>query len=246
MKNYRKIPNPITGKMQRVLSDEYIKLIDDIADAISKKHTQNTDIALRTDKLTVDESGNTNVVGKLTFAELEALTSIWNYCEYLPAISLSPGGSGATQITPSINTIGGYRLDAETEYLYFSGRICNPWDEISDIEIQVTFEVNTDNSGGADADTIDLSLLAYYKGSGELINKTQTVETVTVVGKSAQYKQFIATFYIDYDKVDNVVQIGDIFALRLNLETDTSEVDNVIINFIRIMYKTKYPQLRIL
>ena len=34
-------------------------------DAISKKHIQNTDIALRTDKLTIDATGNTTVVGEL-------------------------------------------------------------------------------------------------------------------------------------------------------------------------------------
>jgi len=106
----------------------------------------------------------------------------------------------------------------------------------------VVFEVNVDNTAGADTDTVDLALLTYYKGDGETSNKTQTVEVATTVGQSARYKQFTATFTIDWDLTDNVVQVGDIFAFRLNLETDTSEVDNVIINFVRFYYQTKMPQ----
>jgi len=37
----------------------------DVDDAVSKKHPQNTDIALRTDKLTVDTNGHTTIVGEL-------------------------------------------------------------------------------------------------------------------------------------------------------------------------------------
>jgi len=48
MSTYRTILNPHTGRHQKVLDDDYIKTIDDIADAISKKHTQNTDEYLNT------------------------------------------------------------------------------------------------------------------------------------------------------------------------------------------------------
>lgn len=39
--------------------------IAELKDAVDKKHSQNTDIALRTDKLTVDASGHTAVAGEL-------------------------------------------------------------------------------------------------------------------------------------------------------------------------------------
>jgi len=216
-----------------------------LEDAVDKKHSQNTDVALRTDKLTVDASGNTEIVGKLTFADLEALTSIWYYCKYMDAINLASGGSGATQVMPTANTLGGYQLDSATEYLYFNAKICNHWDEASDIEVRVTFEVNIDNSGGEDTDTVDLGLLAYYKGTEEIVNKSQILEIATVVGKSAQYKQFTAVFNIDYDKVDNIIEVGDKLAIRLNLETDTSEVANITINFVTISYKIKSPQVKV-
>jgi len=175
-------------------------------------------------------------------APIRTSASEWYYCKYIDAMNLSSGGSGATQVTPDANTIGGYQLDAATEYLYFNGIVRSNWDGASDLKVDVVFEVNVDNTAGADTDTVDLALLTYYKGDGETSNKTQTVEVATTVGQSARYKQFTATFTIDWDLTDNVVQVGDIFAFRLNLETDTSEVDNVIINFVRFYYQTKMPQ----
>ena len=98
--------------------------------------------------------------------------------------------------------------------------------------------MNVDNTVGNVADTVDISMLSYYKGSGETANKTHTVEVATTVGQSAQFKQFSATFVIDYDLVDHVVQVDDVITFRLNLETDTSEVDNIIINHATLKYRT--------
>jgi len=51
--------------LNKALLDTYTQLEIDLADAVDKKHSQNTDVALRTDKLTVDASGNTEIVGEL-------------------------------------------------------------------------------------------------------------------------------------------------------------------------------------
>jgi len=47
-------------------------------------------------------------------------------------------------------------------------------------------------------------------------------------------------FVINWDKVDNVVEVGDIVHVHLNLETDTSEVDDIIINNIAFHYNTTH------
>ena len=190
-----------------------------------------------------------DIVTPVSFVDLygayRAINSVWWRCRWLDAFAVSPGGSGATWTAPDSNTLGGYQLDAATEYLYFDARICDDWDGSSDIIVMVTFEVNVDNTGGDPADTVDLSLLCYYKGDAETANKTQTVEVAKTVGQSPQYKQFTTEFTVDYDAVSNVVDSDDIISFRLNLETDTSEVDNVIINFIGIRYRTAKVSMEI-
>ena len=171
---------------------------------------------------------------------IRGTTSLWWYAKCLEAVRVAPGASGATFTPPNANTLGGYQFDVITEYLYFGCHIHTCWGATSDLEVIVTFEVNVDNTAGNVADTVDLSLLCYYKGDAETVNKTQTVEVATTVGQSPQFKQFVATFTIDYDLVVNVVQIGDVLTFRLNLETDTSEVDDVIINHFIIRYKTAH------
>lgn len=169
---------------------------------------------------------------------ISGATSLWWYTKCLEAINVSPGASGATFTPPDANTLGGYQLDVATEYLYWGCHVHTHWDAASDLETKITFEVNVDNTEGGDGDTVDLVVVCNYKGDAETAIKTQTIEVATVVGKSAQFKQFVATFTLNYDLVDHVVQVGDKIAFRVNLETDTSEVDDVIINHIIFRYKT--------
>lgn len=161
--------------------------------------------------------------------------------QHVEIASLDPGASGATWIDVSADTLGGWRLDADTEILEFRADACDDWNSISDIEIKIAFEVNVDNSGGGDADTVDLKIVASYKGShnGDLTCKTQTVEIVNVVGKSAQYKSFVTTISLAYDAVGNLIDKGDKITCKLNLETDTSEVDNIIVNHVHVKYNLK-------
>ena len=173
-----------------------------------------------------------------TSKKIHGTSSLWWYIKYVDAFTITPGGSGAQLITPDANTLGGYQLDADTEKLYFNAHIFDNWDASSDLELVVVFEVNVDNTAGADTDTVDLKVVSYYKGDGETTNKTQTTEVATTVGKSPQYKQFTATFTIDYDATDNVVEVGDTISFILNLETDTSEVDNIIVNSAIFRYRS--------
>jgi hypothetical protein len=172
---------------------------------------------------------------------IRASSAVYWYCKYMDAQSLAPGASGAIWTTPDANTLGGWQLDAYTENLYFDAAIESNWDAASDLEVEITFEVNIDNTGSGSAvgDTVDLQLITYYKGNEEIVNKTQTLEEAIVVGQSAQYKQFRCIFTIDYDLVDNIIDALDRISFILNLETDTSEVDNVIINHSLLRYKTK-------
>ena len=152
----------------------------------------------------------------------------------------NPGASGAVWTAPNANTAGGYQLDAATEVLYFDTDVHSDWDGTTDLTVEVSFEVNVDNTGGGAGDTVDLKLVCYYKAVGDTATKTQTQEVATVVGASAQYKAFKATFTINFDEVGNVVEAGDKIHFILNLETDTSEVDNIIINHASFYYRTTH------
>lgn len=158
--------------------------------------------------------------------------------QHTEVFSLDPAAAGATFVAPDANTLGGFQLDADTEFLYFSGYVRSNWDAATDLEVLCTFEVNVNNGAGGGGDTVDLSLSCWYKGDAETANKTQVIEVAEVVGQSAQYKQFTTTFTINHDLVDHVVQVGDKLSFRLHLETDTSEVDDIIINTCYPRYKT--------
>jgi hypothetical protein len=157
-------------------------------------------------------------------------------CQYIDASKAGVFG-GATATEPNGSTLGGYRLNASSEELYFHASVCNNWDAASDLKFVVYWEVNIDNSGGNVGDTVDIRCRTYIKGEGDITPKLQTLEESTVVGQSAQYKQFKTIFTIDYDDGTNPVDVGDVICFFVNLETDTSEIDDIIINMCRFSYK---------
>ena len=178
--------------------------------------------------------------GLTTVDSIKTSTSIWYYCKYMDAINLAIGGSGAVQTTPTDNTLGGYQLDVATEYLYFNGGVCNNWDTLSDIEVKVRWELNA--ASGSANDSVFLDLICWYKGNDEDTTKYQALTEGVLVGNETQYTMHTTTLTIDYNLADNVVQKGDVFSFRLNLNTTKSDIDNVIVNFGRFRYKVRSPQ----
>lgn len=168
---------------------------------------------------------------------LRSYNSIWYHCFYVGPERLRVAG-GPVETTPDGNTLGGWQIDAETEYLYGFAQVCADWDQSSNPDLCIDFEVNTDNTLGNVTDTVDLSVTAWYKGDGDTACKTQVAETATTVGQSARYKKFTCIHTFDREEAGNIIDIYDNFAFRVNLETDTSEVDNIIINFMCFRYKS--------
>ena len=171
---------------------------------------------------------------------LRSATTLYRRYYHMDLSSVNPGGSGATWTPPDANTIGGWQLDAVGEVLYIGADIHSDWDGASDIDVEVYFEIN---GASSENDTVDLKLVCYYKGQAETVTKTQTLEVATNVGDGgvkAQYTSFEAEFTINYDEASNVVEAGDIFHFILNLETDTSEVDDIIVNAASLYYHTTH------
>ena len=153
----------------------------------------------------------------------------------IPAINISPGGSGATQIVPNVSTLGGFRLDNITEVLYFTTHVESDYDGVTDGVVAIYFEVNVDNTGGNDADTVDFQLECWHKFQGEFGNTVNSHDGTTTVGKSDQHELFEQKIIMDD------IAAGQVIAFRINLNTIFSEVDNVIVNYIEFKYQTFHP-----
>jgi len=171
---------------------------------------------------------------------VRATTSKYRRYYHVPITSVAPGASGATWMPATTNNLSGWRVENASEILENGEDIHSDWDGISDLKLEICFETNVDNSAGNPADTVDLKAVFYYKGTGDTSCKTQTVEVPTTVGQAAQYTQFCAYFTIDHDLASNEIEVGDVISLQLNLETDTSEVDNIIINKVSFSYLTTH------
>ena len=161
----------------------------------------------------------------------------------IPANSFAPGASGATWTDPGANTLGGWLLNLNTEFLYFHAHVEADWNGASDLKLEVWFELAA--AGTSEGDTVDIKALFKYKGVAEVVQKTQTVEVATVVDDAAQYTMFKAEFTVNWDLTDHVVQAADVFSITLNLETDTSEVDAIYVNFAEFKYQTAYQAVEV-
>jgi hypothetical protein len=167
-------------------------------------------------------------------------TSLYRRYYHMPVTSADPGASGATWVDPGANSTGGWQLNAAGETLVGQADVHGDWDGASDLQIEVRFYVNVDNLGGGAGDTVDLKGVVRYKGTGDTTVKSQTVEVPTTVGACAQYTAFVALITIDWDYAANVVEVGDNLSVVVNLETDTSEVDDVVITGLSFSYLTTH------
>ena len=155
----------------------------------------------------------------------------------LGAIDLSPGASGATQIVPNVSTLGGYQFNAINEYLYFTTHVEDDWDGITDGILEITFEVNDDNTLGNDADTVDFQVECWHKIPGELVNNVVSLDGSTVVGQSDQHELFIQ------DVIITDMRVNEVIAFRVNLNTIDSEVADVIVNYFEFKYPVYIPAM---
>ncbi|MBA7624854.1 hypothetical protein ES703_32268 [subsurface metagenome] len=195
---------------------------------------------IETDTLKLTET-IVKVTGDIRAYQSDGGTSLYYHEHNVPAFSAAPGAAGATLTAPTANTLGGYQLDVNTEQLYFSMHVENDWDGKTDIIVEVAWEVNEETASDG---TVDLQLICYYKGDHEATNKTQTVEVPhTITGNKAQFTQHRTTFIVNWDESSNVIEIEDVIGFILNLETDTSECDDIIINHMVSKYATTQPAL---
>lgn len=200
------------------------------------------DYALRVSDATDDEylrfdtDNEVNLVGKV----VRGTTNLYRRYYHLNPGSFDPGASGAVWVDASANGPGGWELDADTDHLHGNVDVHADWNGASDLIVEVYFQIV-----GASVlnDTVDIRIQFFYMGVGEVAAKSQTVEVATNVGDGgakAALTMFEAEFIIDWDDAGNVVEVGDQIGFLLNLETDTSEVDDIIVNNMTFFYETTH------
>lgn len=167
-------------------------------------------------------------------------TQASNYRHYYHGnlFSADPGAAGATWTSGSANTVCGWQLNASGETLHLAYDIHADWDGASDPILELKFALLT--AGSSVGDTVDIQAIFYYEGIGDTSTKTQTVEVATTVDDSAQYTTFEASIPLNWDEGGNIIEVGDDITIIFNLETDTSEVDNILIYGASFSYQTTH------
>lgn len=225
---------------------------DDTAITITAIADQSADIININDfagrpLITVDESGDLGIgttdpnVPLQVNGVIRSSTAEWWHCKYIHGFSVDPGASGATFTAPDGDTLGGYNLDADGEYLYFQAKICSDWDETSDIEIIIYYEVDdADATGDAVVDAA-----VYIKGDGESSTKSQSLSFTRDVSGDSQYTQHNDTLTLDYDNGSNPVDAEDLIMVKMNFDASNSDISDIIFTHAIIRYKTKMVNIEI-
>jgi len=180
---------------------------------------------------------NVGLDGEANFYDASGDGRYWRTRTIDPS-AISPGGSGATLTVWGDASIG-YLLDATTEYLYATTKVCNEWDESSDIVVVVDVALNGDETAN---DIIQFEVLAEYFGEHDDMDtpKTQT-RTVDhdIVSDNLAGEVHTMTFLLDFDLVDNVVEKKDILKLRFRMDAVAGGTDVAAVRFLNAKTKCR-------
>ena len=171
---------------------------------------------------------------------VRASTAIYRRYYHLSLASLDPGASGATWVDADANTLCGWQLNATGETLETGTDVHPDWDGVSDLDLEMSFTVNVDNSAGGAGDTVAFVIDVYYKGAGDTATKSQTITESVVVGACAQWTQFEHEFVIDYNALGNLVDVGDVMCMSMHIVTATGDVNNITVNDLSFYYHTTH------
>jgi len=188
----------------------------------------------------IDVSNDINIDGSLLRVDGAGNGGYWHEFN-LPAFSVTTGTSTATFVGSNVSTLGGWRLDNIVEFLYFAVQVEDDWDGVTDALLDIAFEVNVDNTGGLVTDTVEISTECYHKLEGDFGCTVVSEEGSVIVGQSDQHELFI--MHIPFDAAD--LAIDQIIAIRINLNTIMSEVDNIIVNYFEFKYQTYTPAIEV-
>lgn len=169
---------------------------------------------------------------------LRTNTSDYRRYYHLPIASFDPGASGATYTDAGANNLGGWLISAVGHTLELGTDVHADWDGVTDLIVEIYFQVS--DATTADTNTVDLVLVPYYMGVGDTATKTQTIAENVTITDGTQWKMYKAIFTIDEDYAGNNIDEGDRISFILHMETDTSEVNDIIVTNGSFYYQTTH------
>jgi len=168
----------------------------------------------------------------------------WYRWNLIDASMVPVHGQGATLTTPTTRTIGGYSLDASTEYVYPSIYLMDDYIGGA-IKFYTFFEVGEDNLAGHQGDEVRLVANFFYKSlhrdlDGTLYPICNTFGPVNHDVKINQAKTFetYVALHEFYGNKDVKPRSNMIVKARINLCTAHSEISEVIVNYFLVGYRT--------
>jgi len=168
----------------------------------------------------------------------------WYRWMLIDAAAASVHAQGATLTVPTTRTIGGYSLDASTEYIYPSVYLMDDYAGGA-IKFYTFFETGEDNLPGHQSDEVRLVANFFFKSlhrdlDGTLYPICNTYGPVNHDVKIKQAKTFetYVSLHEFYGNKDAKPRSNMIVKARIHLDTTHSEVSEVIVNYFLVGYKT--------
>lgn len=195
----------------------------------------------------VGEHGIRQLIDAAAAEKFQSMQENWYRWECQQADTIPIHGSGATLQPPSPSTVGGYMLDANTEYLYPAIYLQEDYAG-GDIEMLTVFQTNESNIEGRTQDRVRLVADFTYKDMRPRLNRTvdpyeniaqqrlnQNAEAL--IGKARRYETFVIRHTIS-SGAQITFRNNGILRARINLCTAHSTLSNILVNYVLMGYPT--------
>jgi hypothetical protein len=156
------------------------------------------------------------------------------HCRYSTAFALGKS-RGVVEVEPNSQTLGGYQLDANNDYIHAHGRTCGNWPSDGTTVAKVGFETADDNQGGNETDIIRFQATARWKGDRSHIMHEQSSIADLEIGQAHQWTHF----HIALD-LSNMTLIREAsISVTIAFLRTQSAINKVIVNHLAIAYETR-------
>ena len=173
-----------------------------------------------------------------------SLNERWYKWFFIDAAYVPIHGSQATLTTPTTRTIGGYRLNASTEYVYPSIYLQDDFAG-GDVQFFTFFETNDSNVDSGQDESVRLVAHFFMKSLHRNTDNNRAIITMTrgpinhdiKVANARINETFIGWHTVNTNE-DQALRSNMIVKARINLCTTVSDVADIVVNYFVVGYPT--------